>query len=83
MLLGILCPDQDPLSPLLAQVLAGHLRSSCGLCSGDLKPTIPPATFRKQLVVFRNIANFHSFELLEQMSDWLLEAHPEKVPGMA
>ena len=77
-------PLFDNVTPLtIPQVLAGHLRSSCGLCSGDLKPTLPPAAFRKQLVVFRNIASFHGFELLEQMSEWLLEANPERVPGMA
>ena len=65
------------------QVLAGHLRSSCGLCSGELRPTLPAAVFRKQLVVFRNIAGFHGFELLEQLADWLLGQHPGEVPGMA
>ena len=69
--------------PPLLQVLAGHLRSSCGLCSGELRPTLPSAVFRKQLVVFRNIAGFHGFELLEQLADWLLGQHPGEVPGMA
>ena len=73
----------SPRSSDLPQVLAGHLRSSCGLCSGELRPTLPPATFRKQLVVFRNIAGFHGFALLEQMSDWLLEANPAHIPGQA
>ena len=44
------------------------------------------AIFRKQLVVFRNIAGFHGFELLEQLArlaDWLLGHHPGQVPGMA
>ena len=74
------CPSPPP-PPL--QVLAGHLRSSCGLCSGELRPTLPSAVFRKQLVVFRNIAGFHGFELLEQLSDWLLGQDPGEVPGMA
>jgi hypothetical protein len=54
---------------------------SCGLCSGDLKPTLPAEVLRKQLVVFRNIARFHSFELLEQLSDWALQSHSGSQPG--
>ena len=64
-------------------VPVGSQRCSCELRSGELRPTLPSAVFRKQLVVFRNIAGFHGFELLEQLSDWLLGQHPGEVPGMA
>ncbi|GAX75625.1 hypothetical protein CEUSTIGMA_g3069.t1 [Chlamydomonas eustigma] len=63
------------------QVLAGHFRNTCGLCSGDLKPTLPVEVLKKQLVVFRNIARFHGFELLEQLSDWTLQSHSGMQPG--
>ena len=59
-------------------VPVGSQRCSCGLCSGELRPTLPSAVFRKQLVVFRNIAGFHGFELLEQLADWLLGSTQER-----
>ena len=57
------------------QVSSGHLRATCSLCSGDLRPSLPPSEFRKKLVVFQNMAEFHGFELLEQSAAWLLEAN--------
>lgn len=66
------------------QVAAGHLRRACGLCGGDLAPTMPPAWFRKQLTVFRNVAAYHGFELLQQTAAWLLmDAQGDAQPGAA
>lgn len=64
------------------QVSSGHLRASCSLCSGDLRPTLPPQEFKKKLVVFRNMAEFHGFQMLEQSAAWLLADDPGKYqPG--
>lgn len=43
------------------------------MCSGELALSLPQADFRKRLVVFHNIAVFHSFEGLKQLSGWLLQ----------
>ena len=56
------------------QVVSGHLRSLCSLCSGSLINTQPAGPFRKQLVVFRNIARYHSFELLGEVAGGILKA---------
>ena len=56
------------------QVLQGHLLRQCGICSGPLRLCQTAADLKKQLGVFRNIARYHSFDLLMEVVDWLLEA---------
>ncbi|KAG1663133.1 hypothetical protein FOA52_000655 [Chlamydomonas sp. UWO 241] len=53
---------QDLVCSRCKQVVAGHLRAGCGLCSGELRLSLPADMFRKRLVVFHNIAVFHGFE---------------------
>lgn len=76
-------PIHSPQPPPLwcAQVVSSHLKALCSFCSGDLKLQLPAATIRKQLVVFHNIAVFHGFEVLEQLSGWLLQADHTTQPG--
>lgn len=57
----------------MLQVSAGHLARQCKLCSGELKCTEPADVFRKRLTVFKNIARYHSFQLLMELVEWLLE----------
>jgi len=67
---GVTCIDGQP---FLVQVSSGHLARQCKLCGGELKCTQPADVFRKQLTVFKNIARYHSFQLLMEIVEWLLE----------
>ncbi|KAK9824549.1 hypothetical protein WJX72_011249 [[Myrmecia] bisecta] len=55
------------------QIASGHLRRQCHICSGHLANTVTRAAFHKGLTVFRNVARYHSFELLMEIVGWLLE----------
>jgi DNA polymerase epsilon subunit 1 len=55
------------------QVLRGHLRSNCDQCGGALTNTEPAAAFRESLTVFRNVAKYHCFQLLQETTEWLLQ----------
>lgn len=54
-------------------VASGHLARQCKMCGGELKCTEPADVFRKRLTVFKNIARYHSFQLLMEIVEWLLE----------
>ncbi|DBA81285.1 TPA: hypothetical protein ACH3X2_006902 [Trebouxia sp. C0005] len=54
-------------------VSSGHLARQCKHCGGELKCAQPADVFRKQLTVFKNIARYHSFQLLMEIVEWLLE----------
>eukprot|EP00983_Pelagomonas_calceolata_P065180 1148469-Pelagomonas_calceolata.AAC.3 len=54
-------------------VTSSHLRGACGACGGDLRCTVPSNVRRTQLTVFRNVAAFHGFPLLQEMAEWLLQ----------
>jgi DNA polymerase epsilon subunit 1 len=56
-------------------VLRGHLRRNCDECSGALTNQQSPAQFRDALTVFRNVASYHCFQLLQDCTEWLLQAH--------
>ncbi|GBF92637.1 hypothetical protein Rsub_05251 [Raphidocelis subcapitata] len=51
------------------QVATEHLCGSCKQCGGSLTNTIRPDVARKRLVVFRNLAAYHKFDLLQQLAD--------------
>ena len=55
------------------QVASGHLRTVCAACGSSLVNMQPPREVRKSLEVFRNVARFHSFDLLAEITEWLLE----------
>lgn len=55
------------------QVAAGHLRTVCAGCGSSLENTQPPGQVCQALEVFRNVARFHSFDLLAEVTEWLLE----------
>ena len=55
------------------QVLRGHLRRSCDQCGGALGNTQSPAELRDTLAVLRNVARYHCFALLQDLTDWLLQ----------
>ena len=65
---------QDLACTKCKQVAAGHMSCQCAYCNGPLRATQPPAAFRKGVVVFRNIARFHGFELLQESAQWLLDS---------
>lgn len=54
------------------QIAAEHLCGSCKQCGGSLTNTVRPDVARKRLVVFRNLATYHKFELLQQLADGAL-----------
>lgn len=58
---------------MIAQVAGMHLGSSCASCAGPLAARQPAQSFKQGLTVFRNIAQYHAFELLEELVEWLLE----------
>lgn len=51
------------------QIATEHLCGSCKGCGGALTNTVRPDDARKRLVVFRNLAAYHGFELLQQLAD--------------
>ncbi|CAL8464190.1 g3725 [Coccomyxa elongata] len=55
------------------QVLQGHLRRNCDQCGGTLRTTEPAAAFTDALTVFRNVATYHGFQLLQDATEWLLQ----------
>ncbi|KIZ01562.1 DNA polymerase epsilon subunit 1 [Monoraphidium neglectum] len=54
------------------QIATDHLGGGCKQCGGYLTNTIRPDAARKRLAVFRNLAAYHGFELLQQMADFAL-----------
>jgi hypothetical protein len=52
-----------------AQIATEHLAGSCKQCGGSLANTVRPDVARRRLVVFRNMAAYHKFELLQQLAD--------------
>ena len=50
-----------------------HLRGGCQRCAGALVTVQSAAAFRQSLTVFRNVAQYHVFELLAEVVEWLLE----------
>ena len=66
-------PRAPPLhSSAAAQIATEHLCGSCKQCGGSLTNTVRPDVARKRLVVFRNLAAYHNFELLQQLADGAL-----------
>lgn len=63
---------QDLACTRCKQVTASHLHSCCDLCGGALANTRTPAQAARRLLVYRNIARFHSMEVLHEMAGWLL-----------
>ena len=57
----------------MRQVLRGHLRRNCDQCGGALTNTEPAAVFWEALTVFRNVAKYHCFQLLQEATEWLLQ----------
>ena len=57
------------------QVLRGHLRRNCDECGGALTSTQTPAAIQDTLTIFRNVASYHGFQLLQDSTEWLLQAH--------
>lgn len=56
------------------QVASDHVASACHFCNGPLRATQPADGLRKGLTVFRNIARFHGFELLQEVAEWMLRS---------
>ena len=56
------------------QVLRGHLRRNCDQCGGALANTLSPEASRERLTVLHNVARFHCFALLQDVTEWLLQA---------
>ena len=54
------------------QVVSGHLRTVCAGCGSSLENTQPPGDICQSLEVFKNVAQFHSFDLLAEVTSWLL-----------
>jgi hypothetical protein len=61
-----------PRNPAPPKVATEHLRGSCKNCGGYLANTVRPDVARKRLVVFRNLAAYHRFELLQQVAEHAL-----------
>ena len=57
-------------------MLRGHLRRNCDECGGALTNTQAPAQFRDALTIFRNVASYHCFQLLQDSTEWLLQSLP-------
>ena len=57
-------------------MLRGHLRRNCDECGGALRNTQAPEQFRDALTVFRNVASYHCFQLLQDSTEWLLQSLP-------
>ena len=55
------------------QVASGHLSRQCKRCGGKLVNTQTPEALREGLTIFRNVARYHSFDLLMELLEWLLE----------
>jgi hypothetical protein len=58
---------------VLLQVAAGHLSNYCAFCGGQLQNTFSQSRFRTGLMVVRNLAEYHSFPDLKEMTNWLLD----------
>lgn len=48
------------------------MRSHCPSCGGSLAASITATNARKRLVVFRNLAAFHRFRLLQELAETAL-----------
>ena len=57
------------------QVLRGHSRRNCDECGGALTSTQTPAAIHDSLTIFRNVASYHGFQLLQDSTEWLLQTH--------
>ena len=44
----------------------------CAGCGSSLENTQPPGDICQSLEVFKNVAQFHSFDLLAEVTSWLL-----------
>ena len=42
---------------------------------GALTSTQTPAAIHDSLTIFRNVASYHGFQLLQDSTEWLLQAH--------
>eukprot|EP00878_Enallax_costatus_P029003 GHUV01031378.1.p1 GENE.GHUV01031378.1~~GHUV01031378.1.p1 ORF type:complete len:172 (+),score=57.58 GHUV01031378.1:350-865(+) len=54
------------------QVTSCRLKGHCSSCGGSLTSSIKAADARKRLVVFRNLAAFHKFTLVQELADMAL-----------
>jgi hypothetical protein len=59
---------------LWLQISGGHLTRQCKICGGGLINTEPSQTLRSGIITFRNVAQYHKFLLLLEMTKWLLES---------
>jgi len=59
---------------LWLQISGGHLTRQCRMCGGGLMNTEPSETLRSGLTTFRNVAQYHNFQLLLEVTEWLLES---------
>jgi DNA polymerase epsilon subunit 1 len=64
-------------------VTSSHLSSVCTACGGSLQASITPAASIKRLRVFRNLAGFHKFGLLQQLADIALADGQQQQPAGA
>lgn len=79
------CPAPSPSSPLTlsllccVQVTSSRLSSTCGSCGAAVGGTISGASARTRLVVFRHLAAFYGFTLLQQVAGLALtDGHQEQ-----
>lgn len=66
-------------------VTSSHLSGACLACGGSLANSITPAAAVKRLRVFRNLAEFHKFALLQQLAELALadgQPPPQQQPHM-
>jgi hypothetical protein len=66
---------------VLLQVAAGHLSTYCAFCGGSLQNTFPQTRFRTGLMVVRNLAEYHGFPDLKEMTNWLLDPASSDTTG--
>lgn len=55
------------------QVTCSRLSCTCGSCGAAVGGTISPTSAHTRLVVFRNLAVFYGFSLLQQLADLALQ----------
>ncbi|WIA29248.1 hypothetical protein OEZ86_011756 [Tetradesmus obliquus] len=63
---------QDLVCKQCKQVTSSRLCSHCPTCGGGLAASISGAAARKRLAVFRNLAGFHKFRLLQELANMAL-----------
>lgn len=54
------------------QVKAAHLAEQCG-CAGSFRCKEDTTEFLKKMHIFLNIAKYHKFQLLQELTSWILE----------